>query len=181
LDWFTDDEELSATSAEMNAYLAHSLPLLGDLPIATLLRIRRQERDSFLRYRSALELMLTDLANRQKRIGKREIRQLFKERIEPQLLRMKSELRGEGHRQRRRIVGGLGTLAATVALGAFGGALPMLVKASLAAAGSMVGGRLLSRAAEATCEHGVTLKERNDFYFLLRLTQEADAIAPPRK
>lgn len=173
LEWFTDDEELAASNAAMNAYLTHSLPLLGDLPIATLLRIRREERDSFLRYRSALERILTEVASKQKRVGKREIRELFKERIEPQLLRMKSELHEEGRRQRRRIVGGLGTLAATVALGAFGGVLPVLVKASLAAAGSMVGGRLLSKAAEATCEHGATLKEKNDFYFLLRLTQEA--------
>jgi hypothetical protein len=67
----------------------------------------------------------------------------------------------------------MGTLGATVVLGAFGGMLPVLVKVSLSAAGSMVGGRLLSKAAEATCEHGTTLKEKNDFYFLLRLTQEA--------
>jgi hypothetical protein len=48
-----------------------------------------------------------------------------------------------------------------------------LAKGAAVAAGSMVGGRLLSKAAEATCEHGATLKEQNDFYFLLRLTQEA--------
>jgi hypothetical protein len=58
LDWFNDDEVLAASSAAMNAYLTHSLPLLGDLSIATLLRIRREERDSFLRYRSAIELIL---------------------------------------------------------------------------------------------------------------------------
>jgi len=32
---------------------------------------------------------------------------------------------------------------------------------------------LLSKAAEATCEHGAALKEQSDFYFLLRLCQEA--------
>jgi hypothetical protein len=173
LDWFNNDDELAASSAAMNAYLTHSLPLLGDLSIATLLRIRREERDSFLRYRSAVELILTDIINKKKRIGKREIQELFRERIEPQLLRMKSELRQEGRRQRRRILGGIGTLAASVALGAFGGVLPVLAKGAAVAAGSIVGGRLLSRATEATCEHGATLKEQNDFYFLLRLTQEA--------
>jgi hypothetical protein len=39
----------------------------------------------------------------------------------------------------------------------------------------MVGGRLLSKAAEAKCEHGETLKEKNDFYFLLKLAQENEA------
>jgi len=172
-DCFNHDEELAASSEAMNAYLTHSLPLLGDLSIATLLRIRREERDSFLRYRSAVELILTDIINKKKRVGKREMQELFRERIEPQLLRMKSELHQEGRRQRRRILGGIGTLAATVALGAFGGVLPLLAKGAAVAAGSMVGGRLLSKAAEATCEHGATLKEQNDFYFLLRLCQEA--------
>jgi hypothetical protein len=174
LDWITGDEEVAASSVAMNAYLTHSLPLLGDLPIAGLLRIRRDERDSFLRYRSALERILNDVANKKKRASKREIREIYKKCIEPEVLRMKSELYQEQRRQRRRVVGGLGTLAATVALGAFGGIVPVLVKASLALAGSMVGGRLLSKAAEATCEHGATLKEKNDFYFLLRLTQEAE-------
>lgn len=173
LDWFNNDEELAASSAAMNAYLTHSLPLLGDLSIATLLKIRREERDSFLRYRSAVELLLTDIVKKKKGIGKREIQELFRERIEPQLLRMRSELRQEGRRQRRRILGGIGTLAATVALGAFGGLLPVLAKGAAVAAGSMVGGRLLSKAAEATCEHGASLREQNDFYFLLRLTQES--------
>jgi hypothetical protein len=174
LDGLTEDKELQASSAAMNAYLTHALPLLGDLPVASLLRIRRDERDSFLRYRSALEQILIKISERHKRVGEREIRDLFKEVIEPQLVRMKSELHQESRRQRRRIIGGLGTLAASVALGTFGGMVPLLIKASIVGAGSMVGGRLLSKAAETTCEHGAILKEKNDFYFLLRLTQEAE-------
>jgi len=173
LDWFNSDEELATSSAAMNAYLTHTLPLLGDLSIATLLRIRREERDSFIRYRSAVEQILTDIVSKKRRIGKYEVQELFRERIEPQLLRMKSELCQERRRQRRRILGGIGTLAATVALGAFGGVLPVLAKGAAVAAGSMVGGRLLSKASEAACEHGATLKEQNDFYFLLRLSQES--------
>jgi hypothetical protein len=174
LDWFNNDEELAASSAAMNAYLTHAIPLLGDLPLATLLRIRRDERDSFARYRSAIGRTLRDVAQSKKRFGKPEMRELFRERIEPELLRMKSELRQETRRQRRRVLGGIGTLAASVGLGALGGMLPILAKAAGVAAGSMVGGRLLSKAAEAGCEHGATLREQNDFYFLLRLTQEAE-------
>jgi hypothetical protein len=174
LDWVTADKEVSASSTAMNAYLTHSLPLLGDISIASLLRIRRDERDSFLRYRSALQIMLNEIAVRKKRIGKQEIQELYNERIEPELLRMKSELHQEQRRQRRRLIGGVGTLAATVALGAFGGIVPILAKASMIAAGSMVGGRLLSKAAEAKCEHGATLAEKNDFYFLLRVSQDAE-------
>jgi hypothetical protein len=37
--------------------------LLGDLPLATLLTIRKQERDSFVSYRSALERARVDPAD----------------------------------------------------------------------------------------------------------------------
>jgi hypothetical protein len=34
--------------------LEHSVPVLADLPVATILRIRREERDSFEAYRAAI-------------------------------------------------------------------------------------------------------------------------------
>jgi hypothetical protein len=88
-----------------------------------------------------------------------------------------AEWRHEGRRERRRTLGGIETLAASVVLGAFGGVLAVLAKGAAVAA-IMVGGRLLSKAAEARCEHGATLKEQNDFYFLLRLTQAGSPSHP---
>jgi hypothetical protein len=106
-------------------------------------------------------------------VTKSEVRELFRDQIEPELSKMRSELHQERRRQVRRIVSGVGTIAASVAFSAFGGIVPLAAKVAVSAAGAMVGGRLLSRAAEAQCEHGASLKEKNDFYFLLRLTQEA--------
>jgi hypothetical protein len=40
------DEALAASSRAMQAYMAHTLPLVGDLPLGSLLRIRKEERDS---------------------------------------------------------------------------------------------------------------------------------------
>ena len=162
------DEELSASSAALNAFMTHSLPLLGDIPVAKLLEIRKQERDSFERYRIAVSRIMEEVSRKKKRIGQREVRELFNEQIEPELARMKSELRQESKRQFRRIVGGVGAIAASIALGTFSSALPWLG----AVPAAMVGGGLLSKAAQSTCEHGASLKEKNDFYFLLRLTQE---------
>ena len=131
------------------------------------MKIRREERDSFTRYRLAVGRILNEVAKKKERIGKREIRDLFQEQIEPELAKMRSELYQERRRQFRRIVGGVGAMAASLALGAFGKIAP------LAAGG--IGAALLGRAAQSTCEHGSSLKEKNDFYFLLRLTQEAES------
>jgi hypothetical protein len=111
---------------------------------------------------------------KKKRTSKREIQELFREKIEPELHRMKSELKLERNRQAKRILGGAASLAASVGLGAFGGFLPLLAKGAAVAASAMVGGRLLSKAAEDVCEHGANLREKNDFYFLLRVAQESE-------
>jgi hypothetical protein len=173
LDWLTDDDEVSASSAALNAYLAHSLPLLGDLPLTKLLKIRREEREPFHRYRLAVQQILIEVAGKKKRISKKEVKELFRDRIEPELTKMKAELYQERRRQVRRIVGGIGSIAASVALGAFGGIVPVVAKAAMVATGGVVGTGLLGKAAQSSCEHGASVKEKNDFYFLLRLTQEA--------
>ena len=71
LEMLTDDDEIAASSHAMSAYMKHTLPLLGDLPIGALLRIRRQERDSFVRYRLAVQRILDDVMQRGRRIGRK--------------------------------------------------------------------------------------------------------------
>jgi len=171
LDALTDDDEVAANNRSLHHLLAHLVPLMGDLPVETLMRIRREERDSFVRYRYALHQLLSEVVAKKKRTSKREIQELFREKIEPEIKRMKSELKLERKRQAKRIVGGAVGLAASVALGAFGGFLPLLAKGAAVAGSAMIGGRLLSKAAEQVCEHGANLREKNDFYFLLRAAQ----------
>ena len=43
-----------------------------------------------------------------------------------------------------------------------------------AAGATLVGGRLAAKAAEESCSHGPELQHKNDLYFLLRLTNEAE-------
>lgn len=147
------DDELAASSRAMQAYMSHTLPLLGDLPLGALLRIRKQERDSFGRYREAVGKILQDVASRKKRIGKKEIQEAFRSQVEPQLAVLKAEMTAERSRQIRRLIGAAGSFAVSVALGAIGHVLP-----SLAAGG--VGTTLLNEAAKSKCNHQATLKEK---------------------
>src|SRR5579864_1522050 len=162
-----NDEELSASSQAISAFMTHTLPLLGDVPLGTLLRIRKQDRDSFGRYREAIGRVLQDVAARKKRVGKKEVQEIFRQTIEPELVRIKSEMRQERTRQVRKVMGGAGALAVSVAFGAIGQILP-------AASAAAVGAHLLKDAAKSKCDHGPTLKEKSNFYFLLRLAQEAE-------
>ena len=124
--------------------------------------------------RAALGTLLTDLAGKRGRVTKREISALYNEKIGPELQRMKVEIKLERRRQVRRTITGAASLAASVALGAFAGPLPLLVKGAAVAAAAATGARLLPKAAESMCEHGADLREKNDFYFLLRLAQQKE-------
>jgi len=171
LNWLTGDEELTATTSAIQ-YLTHSVPILGDLSIATLVRIRREERDSFESYRRAITQITSDVLHRKRRLSKREAQQMLKASIEPELIRLRREIHHERRRQTKRIVSGLATMAAGIAIGVFGGLADAIGRA-LIGAGVVAGGRLLGKAGEVACEHGANLRQQNDLYFLLRLEQEA--------
>jgi len=168
LDWLTEDEQLSATTSAMEL-LSHVVPILGDLPIATLLRIRREERDAFESYRGAITRVASDVLAQRGGLSKKEAQEMLKGLIEPEITRLQKEIRLERRRQRKRVAGGVATLAAAVAIGAFGG-LPVAIGAFATAAA--VAGRLLGKAGEVACEHGANLRQQNDLYFLVRLLQE---------
>jgi hypothetical protein len=176
LDGLTDDVVVAANNRVLHESLGHLLPLLGDLPVSTLLRIRREERDAFVKYRLAIQQLFTEMISAKKKISKKDVQELYKQRIEPELIRIRSELQHERRRQSRRVIGGAAALAASVAMGAFGGVAPILIKAAGVAASAMVGGRLFSKAAEQICEHGANLRQQNDFYFLLRVAQESEML-----
>jgi hypothetical protein len=97
---------------------------------------------------------------------------MFRTAIEPELRKIKQAIVEYRKTQGRRLLAGIASVAAGVAIGAYSG-LPALVSVPLVGAASIVGTRLLSKAAESACEHGPEAKQKNDLYFLLRLTQEA--------
>jgi hypothetical protein len=173
LDWLTDDDKMTAKSRALEE-LEHSVPVLAELPVATILRIRREERESFQAYREAIGTISANIMAANNRITKKEAREMFRSAIEPQLIKMKKEMVANRKSQGRRMVAGVASVMAAVAIGAYSG-LPPLVSVPLVAAGTFVGQRLLGKAAEVACEHGPEMAQKNDLYFLLRLTQEAGA------
>jgi hypothetical protein len=174
LDWLTDDESIASTSTALR-YLDHSLPLLSELPIGTLVRIRRQERDSFEMYRNTIKSLTAEIVSSNAELSEDAAKDAFRSKLQPQIARLRAESALERKRQRRRIVGGVSALAAAVGIGAFA-ALPLLVKGVLAASATAVGTSLTTKAAASACEHGADLRQGNELFFLLQLINEATAL-----
>jgi hypothetical protein len=170
LDWFTDDEGMTAKSLALHE-LEHCVPVLADLPLATILRIRKEERESFEAYREAVTRISTNILSARNRVSKKEAREMLRTAIEPELRKMNREMIAYRKTQNRRVLGGIASAVAGVAIGAYSG-LPPLLSVPLVGAASIVGTRLLSKAAESACEHGPETKQKNDLYFLLKLTNE---------
>jgi hypothetical protein len=172
LEWMTTDDTLSAKSEALRE-LHHSVPILADLPIATILRVRKNEREAFQTYRETVTEISASILSAKRRTTKAEAREMFRDAIEPALNVMRREARAYRKVHNRRVLSGVASLAAGVAIGAYAG-LPPLVAVPIAAAATLVGGRLLTKAAEAACEHGPEFEQKNNMYFLLRLADEAN-------
>jgi hypothetical protein len=84
---------------------------------------------------------------------------------------MKKEIETYHKVRRGQVLGGIAAIATGVLIGAYAG-LPSVAALLVAGLGTMVGGRLLAKAAEAACEHGPEFEQKNDLYFLLKLTEE---------
>ena len=111
--------------------MTHTLPLLGELPLSeTSSRYATKSETRLLAIASRSRGLLSEVGSKKGRAGKREVKQMFEEQIEPELLKMKQELRLEQDRQVRRLAGGLSyqLTAASVGFGAVG-----MVPAALAA------------------------------------------------
>jgi len=171
LNWLTKDKRVAATTSAMR-HLSHSVPILAEVSIPTILRVRREDRDSFQSYREAIERISAAVLSRRSALSRREAQNILADLIEPQLVRIRKDIRYERKRQTRRIAGGLAAMCAGVGLGAFAG-LPAIVGKAVAGAGALVGGRLLGKTAETASENASNLRQQNDLYFLIRLEQEA--------
>jgi hypothetical protein len=170
LDWLTEDDTLSSTSAALR-YLDHSLPLLADLSLGTLVRIRREERESFESYRYMIRTLIAEIISSGAKLSEKAAKDAFRAKLEPQIAKLRADVALERKRQRKRIAGGVSALAAAVGIGAFA-ALPLLIKGALVASATVTGSGLITKAATVSCEHGSDLRQGNELFFLLRLISE---------
>jgi hypothetical protein len=166
---FNHDEKLDAKSIALEE-LQHSVPVLMNLPLATIVRVRKQEKEAFDSYRDAVTKMSAEILT--KAVSKRQAREMMRDAIEPKLKDMKKELKTYRKVQTRRTLAGLATTVAGVLLGAFAG-MPTVAAGAVTGTSALVGGRMLAEAATTACSHGPEFKQKNDLYFLLRLQQEA--------
>src|SRR5260370_20765647 len=118
LDWMTSDDEEMTAKTDLLRELQHTVPVLGELPIATILRIRKQEKDAFEAYRDAVTKMSSNILD-DKNVSQKEARQILRDAIEPELRRTNRDLRTYRKVRPSQSIGTGISMAAGVVLGAY--------------------------------------------------------------
>ena len=171
LDGVTEQSSFGEEASGLRA-LNHALPLISELQVDRLIKIRMENRDSFAAYRSAISAITKKALEGGLSIP--EAGEVLISEIEPAVGKMRKELSIEKRKQTRRFAVGGGSIAAGLTLGAIAGLAHVATPAVAAVAGlgSFIGGNLIRKAADSACEHGLELEKNNDLYFVLQLLDD---------
>lgn len=167
----TKDDNLTARTAVLCARLSHNIPLLTDVSLPTLLKIRKDDYPAFQQYRAAITKIVQDHIRSGNAIGDNEAKDIYSDILEPEILRLESQART--HRAaaaRRAMTKGLASTA-VIGIGVFGGILP----AQLAELCRTIGGVSLVREmaeALATLKEQPTEVRNHNLFFLLKVKQQ---------
>lgn len=154
------------------AELTHAVPLLEDLPIRTILRVRADEHDAFIQYRAALNKIVGDYIKQRKVVGRKEAKEIYSDILLPEVLKLNSEARAVRRSAIKKSVAKTLIAAGVIGVGVFGGFLPTQLADVIKAVGGVGLVRELGEAF-SSIEKNPTQIRNNNFYFLLRLSQEA--------
>jgi hypothetical protein len=81
----TNCDSLAVETAHACKTLAHSIPIFSDLSIDTIVRLRRENPESFVRYRNALAGIIRDHVQNPKGLSVRDARVIYADWLKPEL------------------------------------------------------------------------------------------------
>ena len=165
------DDERAAATAAICARLTHAVPLLRDVPLRTVLKLRRRETDSFELYRRALSEIVETYVKPGKFVSEKVADQIYNDILRPRLLKLKIEADSKRRSARIKAATKLGLPSALISVGLVAGLLPNDIAQLLRMAGIA---SLMAQAADSLTElkRNATEVRNQDLYFLLRLSQE---------
>lgn len=166
-----NENYIPASVTKLCEQLTHTIPLLAELPIPTILRIRREEPEAFIKYRNTVNEIAETFIRSGKELTDNEIREL----VNDQFRRPVQELVVEAESKKKKLAAGMLKRAAIpsalVALGIYGGIFPPHLRELIQALGAY---SLVKDAASSMVELTGSDNELkgNNFYFLLKLMHE---------
>jgi hypothetical protein len=163
--------DLSESMRALISAVGRTVPIFSDLPLRTALKIRKNEYESFLVYRSALKEILSTYNKAGAVLTSSEARDIVNDIISPQVSKLRVEAAAKRRSLLKKSVAKATVPVAMVSLGVIGGLIPH----ELAKIFEWSAIALSAQIAEAfaSIEKNPSELQNQNFYFLYRLAQEA--------
>lgn len=158
------DTNVRALLSALNA----RLPVLTDLPLATVLKIRKNDYESFRLYRSALREVIAKHVKPNQVMSVREASQVYEDVIAPQLTKLELDVKAKRRSITKRSMAKTVVPVAMLSLGVISGLVPQELAEIFKWGGIALSGQIAEALASIE-KHPSELRSHN-FYFLYRLS-----------
>ena len=168
------DHDIEQRTAALCAQLAHTVPTLMDIPLPTVLAIRRKEPESFVDYRNTIRNIVANHLRSGGTVSEKDAQQIYLDILRPRLDKLKKETHIQRRRNLRNSMVSFGVPAALLSIGVLGGVLPPEISSLLKISGTL---GLVNEGVKAILGSATTPpSSRNDgLYFLLELEANSDS------
>jgi hypothetical protein len=163
--------ELARQTAALCARLAHTVPLMTDVPVRTILGVRRSEPEAFENYRSTMTEILKKHAGKGRSVSDAEAKDIYLDVLKPKLDALQAQASNLRKSQLKRSLLKVAASSALIGLGIYGGVLPSQLADLVKAIGGFSVAKDLAETLGAIEKNPAEIRNHN-LYFLLRLKQE---------
>jgi hypothetical protein len=164
-------DELAMQTAALCTALAHTVPLLTDVPIDAILKLRRDEPEAFQSYRSAVTGIVKKYVVSGKPINDSEAKEIYLDLLKPELDALQAKARNVRRAHVKTGILKLAASSALIGLGIYSGILPSQVADLVKTIGGLSVAKDLVETLGAIQRNPTEVRNHN-LYFLLRLKQE---------
>lgn len=174
LESLSNDPDIERRNAIALEHLTSLVPFVGDVEIQNLLKIRRREEESFIKYRHALNEAIDEFRANKNSFSEKDARALYSDVIAPHLSSLDQGIKDAKRDLLAKPLASVGALVGVISFGIYTGILPNELVAMAKALG-------LSKIAYDVLEKTILLKNeeraiRNeDLYFLWKVRKKASA------
>jgi len=162
------DHELEERTAALCAHLTHTVPTLMDVPLSTVLSIRRKDHLSFQEYRDTIRGIARDYLRSGGTVSPKDAQQIYLDVLRPRVDKLKNEVQHRRRHVRRNSMISVGVPVALLSIGVIGGVLPAEVVGLLKISGTL---GLVNEGLKALLAPSIplTASKRDSLSFLLEL------------
>jgi hypothetical protein len=118
------DADIARRNSLVQKHLTSLVPFLGDVPPASVLRLRQREEESCLTYRQALNKAVDDIRAQGSDLSERDARSIYSDVVAPELARLDRVVKTARREVLKDVGRSIGGWSAAISFGIYTGLLP---------------------------------------------------------